>query len=141
MELTDALYSSMVKRGAIFISGAFKHIDHPKFFLVMGENEAQEVGYFYINSNVNRYVAANPERMAMQMYIKHDGYPDFLKHGSFIGAHELTTIPKNELTARLKSGAAAYRGELTPDDLDRLLLAVRSSKLFTDEEKEIVFKL
>jgi hypothetical protein len=50
-------------------------------------------------------------------------------------------MPKSELTALLKSGAAVYRGELTPEDLERLLSAVRNSKLFTDEEKEIVFKL
>jgi hypothetical protein len=139
MELTDQLYSALIKRGAIFISGAFEGIGHPKFFVVMGESEAQKVGYFFINSNVNRYVAASAERMAMQMYIKGASYPDFLKHGSFIGAHELTTMPKSELMAHLKSGAASYRGELEAEDVERLLCAVRKSKLFADEEKEMFF--
>jgi hypothetical protein len=141
MELNDALYGSMIKRGAIFISGAFRHINHPKFFVVMGENEAQEVGYFYINSNVNRHVALNPERMAMQMHIKHASYPDFLTHDSFISGHKLATMPKSELSAHLKSGAASYKGELVVEDLERLLCTVRKSKLFSDEEKETVFRL
>jgi hypothetical protein len=139
MELSDALYSSMIKRGAIFISGAFKHIDHRKFFVVIGENEAQLVGFFYINSNVNPYIASNPERMAMQMYIKHASYPNFLTHGSFIDAHKLVKISKSDLTRQISSGEAKYCGELTSDDLMLLLENLRASPIYSKVEKSIFF--
>ena len=133
------LQDLLIKRGVVFISNAFESIDHPKFFVVMGEKDSV-VGYFYINSGVNRYVASNQESMAMQMPIRRSDYPDFLTHNSFIAGHQLAFLTRSELRSHLQSGKASYKGELTPDDLERLLYAARSSKLFTNVEKATFFK-
>ena len=110
-----------------------------KFFVVVGEDADCIVGYFFINSNINRYVQRQKLLFDMQMQIKRSNYP-FLAYDSFIGAHELKTISKTTLSNELQSGETQIKGRLTDDDLNRLLDFARSSDIFSQYEKDTYFR-
>jgi hypothetical protein len=139
MELNASAYSAMIKRGVVLLS-SFEDIDHKKFFVVIGEGENDVVGFFFINSNINRYIGKIEKFRNMQMHIKHSTYPYFLTHDSFIGGHKLMKIPKSTLARQIQSGEAQYRGELTPEDLERLLDNLRSSSIYPATYKKTFFK-
>lgn len=110
-----------------------------KFFVIIGEDETRFVGYFFINSNINRFVQRCPAFFEMQMPIKQSDYP-FLRYDSFIGAHELNMIDKSELMTELNTGATTLKGQMKLEDMDRLLAAARASELFSPYEKDTYFK-
>ena len=53
---SDALRDLLIKRGNIFLSGHFDNISHEKFFVIIGEDENDFVGFFFINSAINQYI-------------------------------------------------------------------------------------
>lgn len=106
----------------------------PKFFVIVGEDENNYVGYFFINSNINRFVARNEEMNNMQFPIKPADYP-FLDYQSFIAGHELATLPKSDLIAELSTGTTQLKGRMKPEDLEMLLNAASQSSLFSPKEK------
>ena len=42
--------SLLIKRGVILHSTIFEYIDHGKFFVIIGEDEENYIGLFFINS-------------------------------------------------------------------------------------------
>jgi hypothetical protein len=139
MDLNTATYGAMIKRGVVLIA-SFEGIDHKKFFVVVGEGEDEFVGFFFINSNISKRVERVEKYRNMQMHIKRASYPNFLTHDSFIGAHNLETISKSELTKQIQTGEAQYCGELTPDDLELLLYNVRRSPIYPELYQKTFFK-
>jgi hypothetical protein len=138
--LDKNLASLSIQRGIIFIAQKIKSIDHPKLFVLIGENDNECVGYFFINSNINSFIASRPDFMNMQMPLKHSNYKDFLKHDSFISCHELIKIKKYNLIERICNGTFEYRGQLNDDDLELLMHHLRNSDLYSKIEKETFFK-
>ena len=47
--------SLLIKRGVILHSTIFEYIDHGKFFVIIGEDEENYIGLFFINSNINYF--------------------------------------------------------------------------------------
>lgn len=105
-----------------------------KFFVIIGEDENHYVGYFFINSNINRSIARKKAMYDMQMPIKPENYL-FLKHLSFIAGHELSRLRKSDLIDELSTGATRFKGRMSDDDMDMLLDAARKSPLFSPIEK------
>ncbi|MDR2358177.1 MAG: hypothetical protein LBD87_00055 [Prevotellaceae bacterium] len=134
------LSKALIRRGVLLHAEEFDHIDHGKFFVIIGENEQGFVGFFFINSNINNYVKSRPDFMDMQMPIKHSNYPDILSYDSFIACHALSQIPKIKLAQQIECGAAQFKGTLLTEDLELLLENLRSSKLYSKVEKETFFK-
>lgn len=106
-----------------------------KFFVIVGEDIDCYVGYFFINSNINSYVARNQEMSNMQLPIKPTDYP-FLDHLSFVDGHALSILKKSDLIEELSNGKAKFKGRLSEDDVTMLLNAALSSPLFSRKEKE-----
>lgn len=105
-----------------------------KFFVVVGEDSTHLVGYFFVNSNINNFVARNSRMMAMQLPIKPSDYP-FLTHLSFVAGHQLAVLSKNELLEEISNGKAQYKGRMNDDDMRMLLSAALQSPLFSEKEK------
>ena len=105
-----------------------------KFFVIVGEDEAHYVGYFFVNSNINNFVARNEKMVAMQLPIKPSDYP-FLTHLSFVAGHQLSVLPKSDLIRELQSGKAQYKGRMSSGDMEMLLSAALQSPLFSEKEK------
>ena len=97
-----------------------------KFFIVIGEDKNRIIGYFFIF-------------FEMQMHIKRSDYP-FLSYDSFIDAHELKYLNKAEIMAELKSGKTIHKGTLASEDMERLLVSLRESTLYSKRIKEKFFK-
>lgn len=129
-----------VRRGDIF-HRYFTTTTPPKykFFVIVGEDEDHYVGYFFINSNVNRFVATRKELADMQMPIKPTDY-SFLTHVSFVDGHELSLLRKTELIEELSNGKTQMKGRMRPEDMDLLLNAALKSTLFSEKEKQTYFK-
>jgi hypothetical protein len=136
----STLSGMLIKRGVILLSGEFDDINHPKFFVVMGTDGSNILGYFFINSNITGYIESKKDFMDMQVFIKHSDYPDILQYDSFIGCHELSKISKSRLTEQIQNNLTSFKGELRTDDLERLLENLRNSKLYSKIEKETFFK-
>jgi hypothetical protein len=140
MDIGSKLLESVVLRGTILHSEKFDFVNHGKLFIVIGENEDRLVGFFFINSKVSHYIARSPQFYAMQMSIRRSDYPDILDYDSFVGCHELMSIPKNDLVEQLRVGDVQIRGHLNEYDVDLMLGAVRDSDLFTEQEKATFFE-
>ncbi len=130
--------SLLIKRGVILHSTIFEYIDHGKFFVIIGEDEENYIGLFFINSNIN-YFNHKQELFEMQYPLLKRDY-EFLDYDSFLCCTEITKLNKKKLSDSFSSKVSEYKGALQQEHLDAVLNLVRKSKLFTDEEKEIYFK-
>ncbi|MEG1544017.1 MAG: hypothetical protein RR382_05770 [Tannerellaceae bacterium] len=128
-----------IHRGVILHSSLFDCIDHGKFFVVMGENEKELVGFFFINTDIHPFIKKQQTLLDMQFPIRRSDY-SFLKYTSFIDCHQLTTFTKSNLISQIATKSAQVKGELTAEDLQLLLDAVRQSKLFSKAEKDSFFQ-
>jgi len=131
------LAKSAIIRGVI-LHGYFKNIDHPKFFLIIGEHEDDLCGLFFVNSNINFFTKKHPEFFEMQMLIRKSDY-HFLDYDSFIDATKIRTLNKKSIATDICNQKTQIKGSLTENDLDMLLDAVRASKLFSKIEKDHFF--
>lgn len=128
-----------IRRGTIFHSYSFvQTIGHGKFFVVIGVSKSQVIGFFFINSDINRVLHDKPEQFALQYPIFPKDYP-FLSHPSFICATEISKISLTDIQTLLLNRQASIKGNLLPEHLDDLLKAVRQSRLFTVREKKDFF--
>lgn len=130
--------SLILQRGVILHSTIFEYIDHGKFFVIIGEDNENYIGLFFINSNIN-FFNRKQELLEMQYPLLRRDY-NFLDHDSFLCCTEITTINKHKLSESFSTKVTEYKGTLQQEHLDEVLNLIRNSKLFTDEEKEIYFK-
>ena len=135
MNLPESL---VIQRGVILHSTIFEYIDHGKFFVIIGEDEQNYIGLFFINSNIN-YFNCKQELFEMQYPLLKRDY-SFLDYDSFLCCTEITTLNKQKLSESFSTNKTEYKGVLLQEHLDEVLNRVRNSKLFTDEEKETYFK-
>lgn len=138
MEIGDKVAALSITRGTVFHSTIFEQIDHGKFFVVIGENDHELVGFFFINSWVNQYIQGKPEMEKAQYPISAEAY-NFLAHNSFLNCSSLTTIDKSKLASSISTGETTIKGQLSKEDLSAILDIVRNSKLFTPIEKKTFF--
>jgi len=134
MELPAGLIEHTIRRGTIIHSYGFTDIDHGKFFVVVGFNGESLVGFFFINSAINRMIFGKQRLLDMQYPMKQADYP-FLRYDSFLCATNIMTKEKSALATDIADGTASVVGEMQPVHLSELLSAARESDLFTDYEK------
>lgn len=134
MEIPKTLIESAIHRGSIIHSYGFSGIDHGKFFVVIGISAEYLVGFFFINSTINKTVFGKQRLLDMQYPMKQADYP-FLRYDSFLCATNIMTIEKSTLATNIADGTANIVGEMQTAHLTELLSAARESDLFTDYEK------
>jgi hypothetical protein len=74
MDSAGILSNLLIKHGVVLLSGEFENIDHKKFFVVVGKDENGFAGFFFMNSNINKYIQSNKSFFNMQMFIKQSEY-------------------------------------------------------------------
>lgn len=134
----DLPTSLIIRRGTILHSSIFEYIDHNKFFVIIGENEKEYVGFFFINSNINP-INRKPEQMKMQYLLRKVDY-SFLSYDSFLCCTQVSTITKAKLEASIANGNTTVKGTLRQEHIDAVLILVRGSKLFSPAEKATFFQ-
>lgn len=129
-------------RGSIFHgdSEVFPAIDHGKFFAIIGEDDDELIGAFFINSEVNTNVIRTPEQHELQIPLTSSKYRFLTKDVSFLNCADLVRIAKKSLLARINSGAVTYRDTLNEVDEAYILDKLRDSDLYTKAEKETFFR-
>ena len=138
MELPTSLVGSIVTRGSIIHSNNIHGIDHGKFFVVVGISADSLVGFFFINSGINKYLHDKPSQLALQYPLKCSDY-DFLSHDSYIGGASLVKYDRNTLTEQLESRVATLVGTLLDSDLENLLGLCRESRIYSIRDKKDFF--
>lgn len=138
MELPAVLIEEVVRRGQILHSDIFKDIDHAKFFVIIGVTEDAIVGFFYVNSEINRFINTKVEQLQMQYPLYAADYP-FLTHDSYICATNIVELPKAVIVRSIEKKRTKIVDSLKPEHLEHLLDKVRNSKLFSKIEKERYF--
>ncbi len=138
MDVPKDIIKSTIGRGDILHSTSFADIDHGKFFVVIGVFEEYVAGFFYVNSNINKYIESKPEQFNMQYIIRPADYP-FLKHDSFVSAVAIQKIELDTLVEDIMQGNAQIISSLKRKHIDELLDMVRKSKLFSAVEKKRYF--
>lgn len=133
--LSETLLSSSIKRGAILHSYMFQYIDHGKFFVVVGISEDKLAGFFFINSNINKFHERSQDFMNAQILLRKEDY-DFLNHDSFICATKFTEIKTSQIVKSIQEGQTKFVSELNKKDLQTLITSVRNSRLFTTTQKK-----
>lgn len=123
-----------IARGDIF-HARFPHIEHGKFFVVIGENHEEIIGAFFINSNIRNFLLSKPKLLNLQVGISNEEYP-FLTHNSYLDCSQIIRISKTNLISDIESGAATRRGKLHEEDLNHVLELVGGSDVFSASEKE-----
>ena len=138
LEIGTQVAALSIARGTIFHSTIFEDIDHGKFFVVIGENESELVGFFFINSRINQFISNKEEMLNLQIPIAPESY-GFLTHESYLNCASLTTIDKNKLASSIASGQTSIKGSLSRADINSVLEKVRSSKLYSKVERDSFF--
>ena len=65
MDLPAVLIKEVVTRGQTLHSDIFEGIDHAKFFVVIGVSKDAIAVFFYIYSEINRFIDTKPEQLRM----------------------------------------------------------------------------
>lgn len=91
MELPAELLDTLVYRGQILHSDIFEDIGHAKFFVVIGVSSDSVAGFFYINSEINRFINNKDEQLLMQYPLFQCDY-SFLSHDSYICATNIGIV-------------------------------------------------
>ncbi len=135
----ETLASLSIKRGTIFHSDIFEKIDHGKYFVIIGENEEEYIGFFYINSRIHPSIESKPVLLNLQYLLRKEKYL-FLRYDSYLACNNITKISKQKLSDSIIEGVSEIKGEIDSEDMDNILSLVRSSKIFSQKEKETFFK-
>lgn len=138
MELPAILLDTLVYRGQILHSDIFENIDHAKFFVVIGVSSDSVAGFFYINSEINRFINNKDEQLLMQYPLFQCDY-SFLSHDSYICATNIVKLPKSIIVESIKSKRTKAVASLQPEHLEAILQKVRNSRLFSKKEKNEFF--
>jgi hypothetical protein len=138
MEIPVSVLSSTISRGDILLSD-FEGINHRKFFIIMGISEQSVCGYFFINSNIARYILGKQELLALQYTIKHEDY-DFLKYDSFVCASDVKEIPLSVIVEGIKENKVEIKGHLKEKHIEDILEIVNQSKAIKAIHKKLYFK-
>lgn len=138
MELPAELLDTLVYRGQILHSDIFEDIGHAKFFVMIGVSSDSVAGFFYINSEINRFINNKDEQLLMQYPLFQCDY-SFLSHDSYICATNIVKLPKSIIVESIKSKRTKAVASLQPEHLDALLQKVRNSRLFSKKEKDEFF--
>lgn len=138
MQLPESLYNTVIKRGQILHSENFVDIGHGKFFVIIGITDDSIVGFFFINSNVNKYLFNKPELLAMQYPMRKEDY-GFLRYDSFLCATKILKLNKQNIVSGLQNGTVQIISQLIQEHLNDVLTMVRNSDLFKEREKRQFF--
>lgn len=138
MEVPLSLIETGISRGTILHSTMFKHIDHGKFFVIVGVSNDYVAVFFFINSNVNKYIEGKQEQLDMQYLMRKADY-SFLKYDSFLCATKISKIPCKDLARTIKDGVTSIIGQMKKEHIEELLERARESILFSVAEKKMFF--
>lgn len=138
MELPSQLLEELVHRGQILHSDIFEDIDHAKFFVIIGVSEDSVAGFFYINSEINRFINTKDEQLLMQYPLFKRDYK-FLSHDSYICATNIVKLPKSVIVRSIESKRTVVIDSLRAEHLAELLDKVRTSRLFSKKDKVTFF--
>lgn len=138
MQLPDKLLRLSIKRGTILHSTMFENIDHGKFFVIIGVTDNYIAGFFFINSNINRYILGKQEQLDMQFPLRCSDYP-FLNYDSFLSATRIEKIPVSRIVDTMQTGITTITGQMHQEHLSELLSKARGSILFSARDKRLFF--
>lgn len=138
MDLPASLVDSLVCRGQILHSDIFEDIDHAKFFVVIGVSDDTVAGFFYINSDINRFINNKDEQLLMQYPLFKSDYK-FLAHNSYICATNIVKLPRTLISQSVVDGRTKIVDSLREEHLCALLDKVRNSRLFSKKDKDEFF--
>lgn len=127
-----------IKRGDILHSWNVHGIDHGKFFVVLNVTKDSLVGFFFINSIVNRFIEDKPELFELQYPIRPCDY-EFLSHNSFICGSALIEVPVTQIQEQLNAKVAEIVGSIRDTDMANLMNLCRKSRLYSIKQKKNYF--
>ena len=138
MDLPSSVILSTISRGDILHS-EFEGVDHGKFFVIMGISNDSICGFFFINSNINRYIFQKTEFLALQYQLRHTEY-SFLKHDSFVCASNVKRMPLATLSEGISKGEIEIIDRLREEHVKDILEMVRNSKVINKRDKLLFFQ-
>lgn len=138
MKLPGKLLRQEIKRGTILHSTMFEEIDHGKFFVVIGVSPTCVVGFFFINSNINRAIFKKQAQLDMQYPLRKKDY-SFLRHDSFLCATQIIQRSLDAIVESIDKGEAEIIDQLKDEHINEVLEMLRNSKLFSKVEKATFF--
>ncbi len=124
-----------IERGTILHSYGFKEIGHGKFFVIAGISRGEVAGFFFINSDINRFIRGKDEMLSMQYLMKKEDY-GFLQYDSFLSAHEIVRIRIDRLENDISEGTARILGCMKAEHLEEVLRMARLSRLFKPRDRK-----
>lgn len=127
-----------IKRGDIIHSFDIMGIGHGKFFVVLNIVDNRVIGFFFINSIVNRHIEDKPGILELQFIMRPSEY-DFLKHDSYIDGSNIEELPLSVIQQQLANGTATIKDRLKANHMDALMELCRKSPLFKPREKKRYF--
>lgn len=140
MDLPLTVIECQLTRGCILHSEEiFDYISHGKFFVIIGEDDNDFIGFFFINSKINDFISRKPELLALQFILSKEDYA-FLDYDSYLCCTEIKKLNKKELANSVSVNKTQIKGFLHDEHQRDILQIVRKSKLFSQKEKNTFFK-
>lgn len=137
MDLPISLIEKSIGRGDILLS-EFDGIDHRKFFVVMGVNEENVCGFFFINSNIHPAIFNKQELLNLQYPLLHRDY-EFLKYDSFLSASNVIERKLSEISEGIKNGTTMMIGKMKEEHVADVVEMVRASNVISERHKKMFF--
>lgn len=137
MDLPISLIEKSIGRGDILLS-EFDGIDHRKFFVVMGVNEENVCGFFFINSNIHPAIFNKQELLNLQYPLLHRDY-EFLKYDSFLSASNVIERKLSEISEGIKNGTTMMIGKMKDEHVADVVEMVRASNVISERHKKMFF--
>lgn len=128
--------SLILRKGNVLYGRIFEGIDHSKFFVVLGEDKNHNlIGFFFINTERDIFKKAKD----LLFPVKSADY-SFLTHISFIDCSEIKKISSKYIEHKIEDGIIELKGALKEEHLSAILETLRSSDVFSEEEKDLYLK-
>lgn len=138
MDIPQEIIEGVIQRGDILLS-TFEGIDHQKFFAVMGVSEDRICGFFFINSNINRFIYNKPELLKLQYPMRHQDY-DFLRYDSFLCASSVIERSVSSISEEIRKGTAKIIGRMKEAHIQDVIEMALESEVISKRDKELYFK-
>lgn len=107
-------------------------------FLVMGVNEENVCGFFFINSNIHPAIFNKQELLNLQYPLLHRDY-EFLKYDSFLSASNVIERKLSEISEGIKNGTTMMIGKMKDEHVADVVEMVRASNVISERHKKMFF--
>lgn len=114
-----------------------KRANKEKRFIVIAEKYDKEtLGLVYINTDINQHFFPTPELQALHLPLEFTEEREYITHDCFAACNDFFPYTYEYIAGLMHLSIDTYLGELSENDLNRILVLVKSAKTIKPAKKK-----